>query len=251
MCYWVTQRKRIHPWSVLFCCYYIPGKYNVIQLPVNPGSKVQQIGHYCTNYEALLQDIGAYYSFCSLCVIWAFQIFLECLSLLAYHHLQQRWWCSGEFCCWIGCCRVLLGLEVCVHSGQNCQRLWRCAGEISRLLVRAYCVRGTVSPNQFGCHLTWWQHMAASGREKQELLWGHKYLKHTSLVCGAQIVHVITLLISGYTNSEDSDHLGMYYCKEQNDCLKTRKCVCGPRSFSIISLFPSWLYCLLPPKRCR
>lgn len=77
-----------------------------------------------------------------------------------------------------------------------------------------------------------------------------KCLKYMSLVCGAQIVRVTTL-ISGYRNSEDSDHPGMNYCKEQNDCLKTRKCVCGPRSFSIISLFPPSLYCLLPPKYCR
>lgn len=93
--------------------------------------------------------------------------------------------------------------------------------------------------------------MEAPEREKQDLLWGHKYQKYISLVNGTQIVHVKTLLISGYTNSEDSDHLGMNYFKEENDCLKTRKCVCGPRSFSIISLFPSSLYCLLPPKHCR
>lgn len=53
--------------------------------------------------------------------------------------------------------------------------------------------------------------MAASGKENQDLLWGHKYLKYMSLVYGAQTVHVKTLLISGYTNSEDSDHLGMNY----------------------------------------
>lgn len=41
------------------------------------------------------------------------------------------------------------------------------------------------------------------------------------------------------TNSEDSDHLGVNYCKEQNDCLKTRKCLWSKILFNhlIVSFF--------------